>query len=85
MSQDFYDKVAKKFGGYGYGNGHKPIYKSEYPAGNPEKIFKEKILELSSKDKIASVYFRGRITVVQLALDQPILVRIQAPELNAVK
>jgi protein-L-isoaspartate O-methyltransferase len=45
--------VAKKFGGYGYGNRHKPIYKSECPAGDPEKIFKEKLLELSDKVKIA--------------------------------
>lgn len=51
MSQNFYDKVAKKFGGYGYGIG--PAYKSEYPAGDPEKVFKEKLLELSSKEKIA--------------------------------
>ena len=48
MAQNFYDKVAKKFGGYGYGNGAKPLYKSEYPAGDPEKIFKEKLLELLS-------------------------------------
>ena len=53
MAQNFYNKVAKKFGGYGYGNGAKPRYKSEYPADDPEKIFKEKLLELSSKDKIA--------------------------------
>ncbi len=53
MSQNFYDRVAKKFGGYGYGNGTKPRYKSEYPAGDPEKIFKEKLLELRSKDKAA--------------------------------
>ena len=53
MVDNFYDRVAKKFGGYGYGDGHKPIYKSEYPAGEPEKIFKEKLLGLSSKDKIA--------------------------------
>lgn len=53
MSKNFYDKVAQKFGGYGYGNGSKPKYRSEYPAGDPEKIFKEKLLELSSKDKTA--------------------------------
>ncbi len=53
MIDDFYDKVAQKFGGYGYGNGIKPRYKSEYPAGVPEKVFKEKLLGLSSKDKIA--------------------------------
>ena len=52
MSQNFYDKVAKKFGGYGYGKGVKAQYKGEYPTDNPEKIFKEKLLELSSKDKI---------------------------------
>ena len=53
MVSNFYDKIAKRFGGYGYGNGRKPIYKSEYSAGDPEKIFKEKLLDLSSKDKIA--------------------------------
>lgn len=53
MSQNFYDKIAQKLGGYGYGNGKKPKYVSEYPAGDPEKIFKEKLLELSSKNKIA--------------------------------
>ena len=49
MAKDFYDKVAKKFGGYGYGNGRKPIYKSEYPTDEPEKIFKEKLLDLKKK------------------------------------
>jgi len=53
MKENFYNKIAQKFGGYGYGNGTKPRYKSEYPAGDPEKIFKEKLLELSSKDKTA--------------------------------
>ncbi len=53
MTQYFYDKIAKKFGGYGYGDGHDPRYFSEYTNGDPEKIFKEKLLELSSKDKIA--------------------------------
>ncbi len=53
MAQNFYDKVAKKFGGYGYGNGVKLRYKSEYPAGDPEKVFKEKLLDLSSRDKTA--------------------------------
>ncbi|OGG13827.1 hypothetical protein A2875_03590 [Candidatus Gottesmanbacteria bacterium RIFCSPHIGHO2_01_FULL_46_14] len=51
MAKDFYDKVAKKFGGYGYGTS--PRYKSEYPTGSPEIIFKEKLLGLSSKNKIA--------------------------------
>ena len=53
MVQNFYDKVAKKFGGYGYASGRRYVNKKEYPAGDPEKIFKEKLLELSSKDKIA--------------------------------
>lgn len=51
MAEDFYDKVAQKFGGYGYGT--RPRYGSEYPAGNPEMIFKEKLLGLGSKNKIA--------------------------------
>lgn len=51
MTEDFYDKVARKFGGYGYGSG--PRYKSEYPSGDPEIIFKEKLSGLSSKAKIA--------------------------------
>ena len=51
MKSNFYDKVAKKFGGYGYGTG--PKYKSEYPNGDPEKIFKEKLLELAGVDKRA--------------------------------
>lgn len=53
MSDNFYDKVAKKLGGYGYGNDKKVQYISEYPIGNPEEIFKEKLLGLSSKDKTA--------------------------------
>jgi SAM-dependent methyltransferase len=51
MTTNFYDKVAQKFGGYGYGIG--PRYKSVYPGGDPEKVFKEKLLGLSSKKKIA--------------------------------
>lgn len=54
MKKNFYDKIAQKLGGYSYGNGNKPHYTSEYPAGDdPEKIFKEKLLELSSNNKIA--------------------------------
>lgn len=50
MTSNFYDKVAKKFGGY-----HTPSkHITEYPTGEePEKVFKEKLLELSDKDKIA--------------------------------
>ena len=51
MSKNFYDRIAKKFGGYGYGTGAK--YKSVYPSGDPEKYFKEKLLKLSSKKKTA--------------------------------
>ncbi len=53
MVRNFYDQISKKFGGYGYGNSRKAVYKSEYPAGDPENIFKEKLLGLSSKNKIA--------------------------------
>ena len=49
---DFYDKVAKKFGGYAFAS-NKPKYFSEYPNGNPEEIFKNKLLELAKTDCIA--------------------------------
>ncbi|OGC47297.1 hypothetical protein A2713_00070 [candidate division WWE3 bacterium RIFCSPHIGHO2_01_FULL_35_17] len=48
MSIDFYDKVARKFGNYS--NPARCI--QEFPSGEPEKIFKEKLLELSRKEKI---------------------------------
>ena len=47
MSHKFYDKVAKKFGNY-HTNAR---YITEYSSGEPEKLFKEKLLELSGKDK----------------------------------
>lgn len=50
MSANFYDKVAKKFGDY-HSSHHKHI--TEYPNGDPEKVFKEKLLELAGKNKIA--------------------------------
>jgi len=51
MKDNFYDKIAQKFGGYGYGVDAK--YTSAYPSGDPEKIFREKLLDLGSKDKTA--------------------------------
>ncbi|MGA2967845.1 MAG: class I SAM-dependent methyltransferase [Candidatus Levyibacteriota bacterium] len=48
MAQDFYDKVAKKFGNYT--TPAKSI--DEFPYGEPEKIFKEKLLALSGEDKV---------------------------------
>ncbi len=48
MSTNFYNKVAKKFGNYHTG----AKYITEYPNGEPEKVFKEKLLELSGKNKI---------------------------------
>jgi len=45
----FYDKVAKKFGGY-----HTPSNKTrEYPNGDPEEVFRDKIIGFSGKNKIA--------------------------------
>ncbi len=52
MTTNFYDKVAKKFGGYAFGKGHVK-HPSEYPSGDPEKIFKKKLLGLANKNKIA--------------------------------
>ena len=48
MTQDFYDKVAKKFGNYS----NPAQYIQEFPSVAPEEIFKDKLLELSGKDKI---------------------------------
>lgn len=48
MTSHFYDRVAKKFGGY-----HTQAkYFAEYPSGEPEKVFKEGLLKLSGKDKV---------------------------------
>lgn len=49
MSTDFYNKVAKKFGGYQ----SKAKYTSEYPAGDPEADFLEKILAATGSSKSA--------------------------------
>jgi SAM-dependent methyltransferase len=48
MMINFYDKVAKKFGGYAFGSSHVRPY-TEYPDGDPEKEFKEKLLRLVGK------------------------------------
>ncbi len=48
MVNNFYDKVAKKFGKYHTG----AKYITEYPNDEPEKVFKEKLIRLSGKDKI---------------------------------
>ncbi|MCL5019445.1 MAG: methyltransferase domain-containing protein [Patescibacteria group bacterium] len=49
MSQDFYDKVEKKFGNYLTSSRRV----NEFPNGEPEEIFKAKLLELSGKNKVA--------------------------------
>lgn len=50
MATNFYDKVAKKFGGYAFGSGHVRRI-SEYTNGDPERIFKKKLLDLAGKDR----------------------------------
>ncbi len=50
--ENFYNKVAKKFGGYGYAHKNYNMV-SEYPNANPEQVFKEKLLELSGSNKKA--------------------------------
>lgn len=52
MTKYFYNKVAKKFGGYSYGTNN-PQYSTEYPGGIPEDDFKEKLINLSGKEKKA--------------------------------
>lgn len=49
---NFYDKVAKKYGGYGF-TSNLPKYTSVYPDGNPEKVFKDKLLDLADKSTVA--------------------------------
>lgn len=45
----FYDKVAKKFGSYS-SHIHNSI--TEYPKGEPEKVFKQKLIRVSEKDNV---------------------------------
>lgn len=49
MAEQFYDKVAKKFGTLE----DIPQPLAQYPHGNPEATFEQRLLELSGKDKIA--------------------------------
>lgn len=48
MSGDFYDKVAKKFGEYRTG----VEIVREYPNGDPDAVFKQKLFEVSGADKV---------------------------------
>ncbi len=47
MTEDFYDKFARKFGASGPSVAHT----SQYPEGNPEAMFEQKLLELSGTTK----------------------------------
>jgi len=47
--QKFYDKVAKRFGGYK----SEAIYQSNFPYGNPEEIFLEELTKYNGKDRVA--------------------------------
>ena len=49
MSSGFYDKVVRKFGSY-----HTPAkYTGKFPRGDPEEVFKNKLLEVSGPEKVA--------------------------------
>jgi len=50
MTTNFYDKVAKKFGGYAFSK-NRIESRSECSSGEPEKIFKEKLLALAGTHK----------------------------------
>lgn len=54
MAADFYDKVAKRFGGYAYGKSG-TRYTTEFPKGTiePEDDFKSKLIDLSGSKKTA--------------------------------
>ena len=49
---NFYDKVAKKYGGYGF-TSNLPQYTSVYPDANPEKVYKDKLLDLAGRSTAA--------------------------------
>lgn len=50
MQKDyFYDKIARKFGGYKT----TAIFTTYYPTENPEEVFKENLIKFSGKDKTA--------------------------------
>ena len=49
MPEHFYDKVTRKFGTFSA----VPHPIADYPDGNPEAIFEQKLLELSGQDKTA--------------------------------
>jgi SAM-dependent methyltransferase len=49
---NFYDKVAKKFGGYGYSNSD-PEYRSDFQDENPEEVFRQKVEYYSGNDLVA--------------------------------
>lgn len=49
---NFYDRMAKQFGGYAYAS-NKPKYTSVYPDGEPEVVFKAKLLELAQPTALA--------------------------------
>jgi ubiquinone/menaquinone biosynthesis C-methylase UbiE len=52
MTANFYDKVAKKFGGYAFGHSNVD-HITEYPEADPEEIFKEQLLHFSGSNKNA--------------------------------
>src|SRR3989338_9219676 len=56
--QKFYDKVAKKVGGYK----SEAIHKSHFPNGNPEEIFLEQLVKYSDKDRkgLKEIFGRGQ-------------------------
>ena len=49
MTKQFYNHVARKFGGYN----SKAKYKNDYPEGRPDDIFKKRIVELGGEGKTA--------------------------------
>lgn len=48
----FYDRLAKKFGGYGFANDNL-TYGSEYPHGNPEDDFYKAVMKSAGKNHTA--------------------------------
>lgn len=49
---NFYDKIAKKLGGYGFADDGLE-YRSEYPTGEPEKVFYDTVVHSARKGMTA--------------------------------
>lgn len=81
--KNFYDKVAREFGGYGFST-IQPKYNSVYPFGNPEAIFKEHLGRYYQDHLEKSHVKLGRHRVVYV-LRKPTNVKIKMYLINGLR